>query len=39
MHAGQAYTVHASASKNIPAQELQRQQYMRHALHMDSAGY
>ena len=36
---GSAYPVHASASSAPPAQVVQRQEYMRHALQMDSASY
>ena len=36
---GAAYPVHASTPSAPPAQVVQRQEYMRHALQMDSASY
>ena len=36
---GSAYPIHATAPVQPPAQVLQRQEYMRHALQMDSASY
>ncbi len=38
-HKDAAYPVHASTPSAPPAQVVQRQEYMRHALQMDSASY
>lgn len=38
-HAGSSYTVQAGTPVHAPPQAMQRQEYMRHALQMDSASY